>query len=125
MKGRPPADPGGCEVVDTTLAGTPGVAVRGELDIGTVATVTSRLEEAIRDSDGPFVIDLCDLAFLASGGVGALLRALALLGRHERQLMLVCPPGDARRVLATAGIDDMFTLFDSREDARARLSPRV
>jgi anti-sigma B factor antagonist len=124
VKGRPPAAPGGCDVVATTLAGTPGVAVRGELDIATVAEVTSGLEEAIRDSDGLFVIDLCELAFLASSGVGALLRALALLGRHERHLALVCPPGDIRRVLATAGVDDMFTLFDSREDARARLSPR-
>ena len=51
------------------------------------------LDAAIRDSSGAFVIDLCDVEFLDSSGLSVLMRARALLGREERALAVVCPPG--------------------------------
>jgi anti-anti-sigma factor len=111
------------EVLEATLAGAPGVAVRGELDLATAPLLAERLEEAIRESEGAFVADLSELGFLDSSGLHALLRALALLGREDRLLALVCPPGSVRRVLELAGVADMFTLYDSREDAARALVP--
>jgi anti-anti-sigma factor len=105
------------------LSGAPGVLVRGEVDINTVPLLTATLDEAIRRSTGAFVIDLCDVVLLGSTGVTALVRARAQLGREERELVVVCPPGPARRVFEVAGIEDLFALFDSREDAAASLQP--
>ena len=113
------------EVLEARLAGAPGVAVRGELDLATAPLLAERLEEAIRESRGAFVADLSGLGFLDSSGVHALLRALALLGREDRQLALVCPPGPVRRVLAQAGVADMFTVYDSREKAARALMPHA
>jgi anti-anti-sigma factor len=72
---------------------------------------------------GAFVIDLGDVTFLDSSGVNVILRARATLGRDERALAVVCPPGPARRVFEVAGIADLLELFDSREHAAASLQP--
>ena len=119
MTDRPP----GFEVERAPLAGAPGVIVHGEVDIGTAPELTAALDAALRESRGAFVVDLCDVAFLDSSGVSVLVRARAVLGREERTLAIVCPPGPARRVFEVAGIADLLVLFDSREAAAASLQP--
>jgi anti-anti-sigma factor len=118
---RPPQG-GRFHVVASRLGGAPAVVVGGEVDVHTSGAFTDALEEAIRGSDGSFVIDLCDVSFLDSRGIHALLRARALLGRNDRRLALVCPSGDVRRVLELVGIEDLFALHDSREDAARALA---
>jgi len=98
-----------------------GLALRGELDAASAPELEVALREALLTSDGVFVLDLCDLEFMDSGGVNELLRARSLLGREERALALVCPPGSVRRVLDVIGIDDLFTLFATRAEAEAAL----
>jgi anti-sigma B factor antagonist len=119
MTDRPP----GFEIERAPLAGAPGVLVRGEVDIGTAPRLTATLDAAIRESKGAFVIDLCDLDFLDSSGVTVLLRARAVLGRDERALLVICPPGPVRRIFEVAGIADLFALLDSRDQAAALLRP--
>jgi anti-sigma B factor antagonist len=121
MTDRPP----GFAVERAPLSGAPGVLVRGEVDVGTAPKLTAALGAAIRESRGAFVIDLCDVAFLDSCGVSVLVRARAVLGREERALVTVCPPGPARRIFEFARNDDLLTLFDSRDQAAASLQPAM
>ena len=97
--------------------------VRGEVDLATAPTLTEELDAAMRGGEGAFVVDLCDVSFLDSSGVGVLLHARAVLGRQERDLVVVCPPGSVRRIFEVAGIDDLFAMFDSRDEAAAALLP--
>jgi anti-sigma B factor antagonist len=117
---RPPRAFG---VEDAELGGAPGVAVRGEVDVSAVPALVEALDAAIRDSAGAFVIDLCDVEFLDSSGLSALVRARALLGREERALAVVCPPGPVRRLFEVAAVADLFHLYGSREEAAAALVP--
>ena len=112
------------EVRDLPLPEVAGVRVRGEVDIATAPKLTAAVDESIRTSSGPFVIDLCAVDFLDSTGIHCLVRALALLGREDRPLALVCPPGNVRRVLELAGIDQLVVLYDSPADLARSLSPR-
>ncbi len=105
------------------LLGAPGVAVAGEVDVSTTPELELALDEAIRDSEGAFVIDLCDLEFLDSSGLNVVLRARALLGREERALAVVCPPGPVRRLFEVVGIAELLFLYSSREEAAAALVP--
>ncbi len=79
------------------------------------------MQEALLGSSGAFLLDLSGLEFMDSGGVNALLRTRALLGREERALAVISPPGPARRVLDVIGVADLFTLFATHEDAQAAL----
>ena len=113
--------PPGFAIEHAPLSGAPGVIVRGEVDISTAPRLTTALDAAIRESVGAFVVDLCDVEFLDSSAVNVLVRARAVLGREERALVVVCPPGPARRTFELAGIADLLALFDSRADAAASL----
>jgi anti-sigma B factor antagonist len=103
------------------LSGAPGVAVRGEVDINTVAQLSEALDHAVRESSGALIVDLRDVVFLGSTGLTALVRTRAQLGREDRALVVVCPPGPVRRLFELVGIVDLFELFDSREEAAASL----
>jgi anti-sigma B factor antagonist len=120
MTARPPRAFG---VEDAELRGAPGIAVHGEVDVSAVPSLVEALDAAIRDSAGAFVIDLCDVEFLDSNGLSALMRARALLGQDERALAVVCPPGPVRRLFELAGISDLFFLYGSRDEAAAALVP--
>lgn len=112
------------EVREAPLGDVPGVAIVGELDLATTPLLVERLEAAIRRTRGAFAVDLCDLVFLDSSGLHAPLRARALLGREDRLLVLICPPGSAHRLLSLAGVEDLFALYESREEAAAAHPPR-
>lgn len=109
------------EISPDPLAGAPGVRLGGELDLSNAQPVEESLDAAIHTSHGAFVVDLCDVTFLDSSAINLLLRARALLGRLDRQLVVVCPHGPTRRVFELAGISDLFELFASRADAAAAL----
>jgi anti-sigma B factor antagonist len=111
------------EVHSADVAGAPGVAVQGEVDLSRVRALEQALDEAIRASEGAFVIDLCDLDFLDSSGLSVILRARALLGREERSLAVICPPGPVRRLFDVSGAAELLFLYDGREDAAAALVP--
>ena len=111
----------GVERVD--VDGAPGVAVRGEVDVSVTTAFEQAVDAAIRDSVGAFVIDLCDVEFIDSTGLGVILRARAVLARGGRALAVVCVPGSVRRLFDLAGVADLLFLYDSREDVAADLVP--
>jgi anti-sigma B factor antagonist len=112
------------EVVDLPSDKIAGVAVRGELELATAPVLTAALEDGIRGSSGAFVIDLAAVDFLDSSGVACLVRARALLGRDDRALALVCPPGSVRRVLELTGIDELVPVYGSRDELTRALTTR-
>jgi anti-sigma B factor antagonist len=112
-----------CWVSDLGIGDVPGVAVRGEIDINAVATLEEALERAILASTGAFIIDLTEVEFLDSSGLAVLLRARGLLGREDRALALVLPPGPAKRTFDVSGCGEQFVTYISREEASAALVP--
>jgi anti-sigma B factor antagonist len=115
---------GALPVIDVravSVGGATGVAVGGELDLSTAPLLAEALDAAIRETAGTFVVDLTHVAFVDSTGVNVLLRARAALGRADREIVVVCPPGRVRRVLELTGVDDLFATYGTREAAAAAL----
>ena len=113
------------EIVPTNVGGAPGVALRGEADIATIRALTEALDDAIRETEGAFVIDLSETDFLDSSGLSALLRARALLAREQRDLAVVCPPGAVRRLIDVSGVIELLEPYRSRDALAASLVPRA
>ena len=107
----------------TTVGGASAIALAGELDLETGRRFSEEVEMAVWGTVGAFVLDLSGLTFLDSSGLHALLRARAYLGRVDRPLVLVCPPGPARRVLDLASVLETFVVCASPEAAAAALVP--
>jgi len=115
--------PGQLEINPAPLGDVPGLALAGEVDIAVAKQVEAALDDGIRESVGAFVLDLCDLEFLDSSGVSLIMRARALLGREDRELVLVCPAGPVHRIFEISGVIDLLAIFPTREAAAAALVP--
>ena len=111
------------EIHDAPLGEVPGIVLAGEVDIAVGKQVEAALDAGVRASAGAFVLDLSELEFLDSSGVSLIMRARALLGREERELVLVCPAGPVHRIFEISGVIDLLVIFPTREAAAAALVP--
>ena len=105
------------------LVGVPSLSVQGHVDMATAPALAERLDAAIRESVGSFVLDLSGVDFLDSAGLTVLLRARGVLGREDRALAVICPHGPVRRVFELSGLSTVFALYLSRDAAAADLVP--
>lgn len=95
---------------------------QGFLDLSTRLKLSTALNEVVTSDGRPVVVDLCDVTFLDSTGLGVLMNALRRLTRQRRDLRIACPPGNVRRIFELSGLDETFALHDSREEALASVA---
>jgi anti-sigma B factor antagonist len=100
-----------------------GLRVSGALDVAAIPELEQRLDAAIRESDGVFVVEMSEVEFMDSSGLHLLLRARALLAREERHLAVIAPPGPVRRVIDVAGVADLLLPYDDVDDFEHDLVP--
>jgi anti-sigma B factor antagonist len=92
------------------------VALSGELDLSTIPLLERRLLAEVV-SKGAVVVDLTDVSFIDSSGIGLLIQAFRS-GGEERMLHTVISEGtQVERVFRLAGIDRALPLFMDRRGA--------
>ena len=96
------------------------IASEGEIDAASVGAFRNALSEAAAAGADRLVIDLSDVSFIDSTGLGALLDVHNRLRRDNRQLIVVAPSGSAAAVLVElAGLRGRLAIFETREHATA------
>ena len=105
--------------------GTPPVLVlSGEFDLDTVP----HIDRFLRRHLGPLyhqdhlVIDLAATTFVDSSFIAFLVRLLTDQRARRKELVLVRPAGQVRRVLALVGLPNVVPVFESVDEAVARLA---
>jgi anti-sigma B factor antagonist len=96
------------------------VAVSGELDVAGAPEVRTALALATSGRAGALVLDLSDVSFIDSTGMGTLLRADDQLAGEGVRMVVVCPPGPVQRLLAMTRLDGRLALEPDRLSALAR-----
>lgn len=104
------------------LPGTALVRVCGEVDLSNAAALEERIL-ALTASARAVLVDLTEVEYIDSAGVGLLQRtALAVLSRRG-QVGFVAPPSSAAgRVVALAALDQVLPVHASREAALRNLA---
>ena len=92
--------------------GEPVVVVKGEIDLRAADDFWGAIETALVDGPPRLVVDMVDTTFMDSSGLNTLLRAYAVLGRLPEAVVLRTPSPAVRRVIALAGLEDLFTYDD-------------
>jgi anti-sigma B factor antagonist len=96
------------------LPAPPIIAPSGELDITSVASFRSAVEEACRDGCDGVVVDLSAVSFIDSSGLGAVIELHQRLRRQQRELCVVAPAHSAATALfARTGFAGHLRTFDS------------
>ena len=89
----------------------------GEIDLATSGLMRSRMRKVL-ESDTRFVIvDLEDVMFIDSSGLGLLLSIERQLQGRGGALIVVCPHPTVRRAFEITALDKVLNLQVSRRDA--------
>lgn len=107
-------------VSNGTAEGSPSVLeLEGEFDVDTVPEI----DRFLRRNLGPLyhqdhlVVDLARTTFVDSSFVGFLVRLSAAQRAKRRELLLVRPGGQVRRILGLVGLPNVVPVFESVEAA--------
>ena len=94
------------------------IAPKGELDITRIGDFRAALRDAARDGAAAVVVDLSDVSFIDSSGLGALVELHKRLPRSGRRLAVVAPGGSTPAVLLDlAGLRGHLPIFETRRAA--------
>jgi anti-sigma B factor antagonist len=92
------------------------VKLGGELDLYNAQEVREALAEASADSPQRIVVDLGEVEFIDSTGLGMLIEARTRLA-NRRAFLLAAPGLETRRALEISGLDRHFGVHDSVSEA--------
>jgi anti-sigma B factor antagonist len=93
--------------------------LRGSLDLATAPTVRAALAEATEKGSHHLIVDLTQLEFLDSTGLGVLIGAHRRAAERGGSFRLVVSEGPISRLLNITGLIAVFAVYHSLEDARA------
>ena len=97
------------------------VAVRGEIDLFTAPQLKETLTDAIEGGAKGIVVDLSDTTFLDSTALGVLIGAVKRLRQAEGALAIVNTDPNIAKTFEITGLDQIFTIRGSRDEAVAAL----
>ncbi|MEU8107888.1 STAS domain-containing protein [Nonomuraea muscovyensis] len=95
------------------------VSIAGEVDADNAAKVRRCLDEAAATHGSRLVVDLSDLRFIDTTGLGVLVRLRAELSEREGTMALVAPDGQVLRRLRRTNLAPLFPIYDTLSQALA------
>lgn len=90
--------------------------VSGEIDIVTAAQFEAALEAALLDRPATLVVDLTEITFLASAGLGVL-AAVVRRAEDGTKIKVVADGPVTARPLQLTGLDEVIAVFATRSEA--------
>ncbi len=100
---------------DTTCV----VTIAGEVDVYTSPALKERLIEAAEDGCTLMIVDLDEVGFIDSSGLGVLVGALRRLREQGAEMHVVCTREQILKIFRITGLDKVFPIFASVDQARS------
>ncbi|WP_242453637.1 STAS domain-containing protein [Mycolicibacterium sp. P9-64] len=107
-------------VSESSVDGVAIVAASGVIDMLTAPQLEAALRDALVKEPGSLVVDLTEVEFLASAGMGVLVAAHEEAGETTRLCVVAEGPATSRP-LKLVGIADIVPLFATLDEAVASL----
>lgn len=95
------------------------LTVSGEVDVYTAPQLRSAIEERIAEGQTAFVVDMQEVAFLDSTGLGVLVGRLKAVKKLDGWLRVVCTNERILRLFGITGLDRVLPIFDTVDAALA------
>ncbi len=92
------------------------IGLSGDLDLATAPELRTALHEALTERT-KIVVDLAELRFLDSTGLGVLVGALKRVKAHDGSLSLVCTEDKILKIFKITGLTKVFPIHDSVDAA--------
>lgn len=96
------------------------LTVSGEIDLFTAPKLRERLTAAIDEGATRIIVDLEGVGFMDSTGLGSLVGGLKRVKERGGSMVLVCTNRAVLRILSITGLDRVFPVADSLDEALAK-----
>ena len=93
------------------------LSVGGELDVVGAPDLRQAVVKVVADGCRGLILDISDLDFVDSFGIGAVVGALKRLRQRGGELAMVCPSPRIRRVFEICDLDRILEFHDSIDSA--------
>ena len=100
------------EVLDTTV-----VEVGGEIDVYTAPKLRDKITELVGAGVYQILIDMENVEFLDSTGLGVLVGGLKKVRAHDGTLELICTQERLLKIFRITGLAKVFVIHESAEGA--------
>ena len=92
------------------------ITVSGEVDLASSPELDTAIIAAIESGSSSVVIDLADVSFMDSSGLGVIVRGLKRCREADKDLDLVITNERVLKVFGITGLDQVIPIHDSIED---------
>ncbi|MEE8601271.1 STAS domain-containing protein [Euzebya tangerina] len=92
------------------------VAVSGEVDVYTAPTLREHLNGRIADGATDLVVDLSDVGFMDSTGLGVLVGALKRLRQAGGDMQVICTSEPVLKIFRITGLEGVLGVVTSPEE---------
>jgi anti-sigma B factor antagonist len=107
-------------VVDDSRPPYAVLGVNGEVDVYTAPRLREKIVELVSKGHYQIVVDLENVDFLDSTGLGVLVGGLKRARSHDGDLALVCMQPRILKVFEITGLTKVFSIFGTVDEALAR-----
>ena len=97
------------------------ISLAGEVDLYTAPEFKQKLLEVIAGGAKQVVVDFTDTTFIDSTTLGVLVGGVKRLRTNDGQLSLVCSDRNITKIFEITGLDRVFTIHGTRDEAAAAL----
>ena len=97
------------------------ISLTGEVDLYTAPEFKQKLLEVIGQGGKDVIVDFSDTTFIDSTTLGVLVGGVKRLRSNDGQLSLVCSDRNITKIFEITGLDRVFTIYPSRDEAVANV----
>ena len=93
------------------------ISLAGEVDLYTAPEFKQQLLDVISQGGKNVIVDFSNTTFIDSTTLGVLVGGVKRLRQNEGQLSLVCSDRNITKIFEITGLDRVFTIHATREEA--------
>jgi anti-sigma B factor antagonist len=97
------------------------IALSGEVDLYTAPEFKQQLLDVIGNGALNVIVDFTDTSFIDSTTLGVLVGGVKRLRPKDGQLSVVCSDRNITKIFEITGLDRVFTIYPTREEAVSAL----
>ena len=96
------------------------IALTGEVDLYTAPEFKQQLLEVIGQGAKHVIVDFTSTTFIDSTTLGVLVGGVKRIRGNDGQLSLVCSDRNITKIFEITGLDRVFTIYPTRDEALAK-----
>jgi anti-sigma B factor antagonist len=100
--------------------GTYVISLTGEVDLYTAPEFKQQLLNVIAEGGRDVVVDFTNTTFIDSTTLGVLVGGVKRLRAEDGRLSLVCSDRNITKIFEITGLDRVFTIYTTRDEALAK-----